>query len=187
MTNALKDDIITHVAGRERAPKSSAQRIGRLVESDSKRLICWCGSMAEQLICNQQVGGSTPFTSSILCIIYFIYGGIPEWPKGADCKSVVSDFGGPNPPSPTKIALLLKCFFSVHEVSGSFEKNNNYRSFLDNTAFLKRKAGQKNLHFCARRLEFSNCRAYSLLGSFLITTISLKLFLLNKLPFFRFA
>ena len=25
----------------------------------------WCSSMAEQLICNQQVGGSTPFTSSI--------------------------------------------------------------------------------------------------------------------------
>ena len=30
------------------------------------------------------------------------YGGIPERPKGADCKSVVTDFGGPNPPSPTK-------------------------------------------------------------------------------------
>ncbi len=27
-------------------------------------LISWCGSMAEQLICNQQVDGSTPFTSS---------------------------------------------------------------------------------------------------------------------------
>ncbi len=56
---------------------------------------CWCGSMAEQLICNQQVDGSTPFTSSIL------YGGIPERPKGADCKSVVTDFAGPNPASPT--------------------------------------------------------------------------------------
>ncbi len=31
-----------------------------------------------------------------------LYGRIPEWPKGADCKSVVSDFGGSNPPSPTK-------------------------------------------------------------------------------------
>ena len=51
--------------------------------------------MAEQLICNQQVDGSTPFTSSI-------YGSVPERPKGADCKSVVSDFGGPNPPAPTK-------------------------------------------------------------------------------------
>ena len=51
--------------------------------------------MAEQLICNQQVDGSTPFTSSSL------YGGIPERPKGADCKSVVTDFAGPNPASPT--------------------------------------------------------------------------------------
>ena len=50
--------------------------------------------MAEHLICNQAVDGSTPFTSSIL-------GGFPERPKGADCKSVVTDFGGPNPPSPT--------------------------------------------------------------------------------------
>ena len=49
--------------------------------------------MAEQLICNQQVVGSTPITSS--------NGGFPERPKGADCKSVVTDFGGPNPPSPT--------------------------------------------------------------------------------------
>ncbi len=30
------------------------------------------------------------------------YGSVPERPKGADCKSVVSDFGGPNPPAPTK-------------------------------------------------------------------------------------
>ena len=30
-----------------------------------------------------------------------IYGGIPERPKGADCKSVVTDFAGPNPASPT--------------------------------------------------------------------------------------
>ena len=34
----------------------------REVNGDGK---CWCGSMAEQLICNQQVDGSTPFTSSI--------------------------------------------------------------------------------------------------------------------------
>ena len=73
----------------------------------------WCGSMAEQLICNQQVVGSTPITSSnqrslkgqrgisdaVRCPKY---GGFPERPKGADCKSVVTDFGGPNPPSPTK-------------------------------------------------------------------------------------
>ena len=28
----------------------------------------------------------------------FISGWVPEWPKGADCKSVVTDFGGSNPP-----------------------------------------------------------------------------------------
>jgi hypothetical protein len=58
--------------------------------------------MAEQLICNQQVVGSTPITSSSAYAHQLNNGGIPEWPKGADCKSVVSDFGGPNPPSPTK-------------------------------------------------------------------------------------
>ena len=64
--------------------------------------MCWCGSMAEQLICNQQVVGSTPITSSIGFGNNRIRsGGFPERPKGADCKSVVTDFGGPNPPSPT--------------------------------------------------------------------------------------
>ena len=53
--------------------------------------------LVEQLICNQQVGGSNPSTSSTIS-----YGGIPERPNGADCKSVVTDFGGSNPPSPTK-------------------------------------------------------------------------------------
>ena len=59
--------------------------------------------MAEQLICNQQVDGSTPFTSSSIK-----YGGIPERPKGADCKSVVTDFAGPNPASPTRKKHLRK-------------------------------------------------------------------------------
>ncbi len=29
------------------------------------------------------------------------YGWVPEWPKGADCKSAVTDFGGSNPPPST--------------------------------------------------------------------------------------
>ena len=45
--------------------------------------------LAEQLICNQQVIGSSPIIGS--------YGWVPEWPKGADCKSVVDDFEGSNP------------------------------------------------------------------------------------------
>ena len=52
----------------------------------------------EQLICNQQVGGSSPSTR------------IPEWPKGTDCKSAGNAFGGSNPPSPTKLKQKLFCF-----------------------------------------------------------------------------
>ena len=54
--------------------------------------------LAEQLICNQQVIGSSP----IIGLVIIKYGGIPEWPKGADCKSVSCAFGGSNPPSPTR-------------------------------------------------------------------------------------
>ena len=47
------------------------------------------------------------------------YGEVPEWPKGADCKSVVSDFGGSNPPlSTSKKAHRKMCFFVY--VSGGF-------------------------------------------------------------------
>ena len=48
----------------------------------------------ERLICNQQVAGSSPTTSS--------RGEVPEWPKGADCKSAGVAFGGSNPPLSTK-------------------------------------------------------------------------------------
>ena len=60
--------------------------------------------LAEQLICNQQVAGSIPVTSSKLNMQC---GQVPERPKGTDCKSVVSDFGGSNPPLPTKQVLTL--------------------------------------------------------------------------------
>ena len=58
--------------------------------------------MAEQLICNQQVVGSTPITSSKPDTARAEYGRIPERPKGTDCKSAGIAFGGSNPPSPTK-------------------------------------------------------------------------------------
>ena len=45
--------------------------------------------LAEQLICNQQVIGSSPIVG--------LYGWIPERPKGADCKSVDNVFEGSNP------------------------------------------------------------------------------------------
>ena len=53
--------------------------------------------MAEQLICNQQVGGSIPSISSNT------FRGVPERPKGADCKSVSTAFDGSNPSPSTNI------------------------------------------------------------------------------------
>ncbi len=60
--------------------------------------------MAEQLICNQQVAGSNPIASSTVEEIK--KGEVPEWPKGADCKSVGSAFGGSNPPLSTITEIM---------------------------------------------------------------------------------
>ena len=82
--------------------------------------------LVEQLICNQQVGGSSPSTSSTISASE--YGRFPEWPKGADCKSVVNDFGGSNPPPPTKeesrnLCSLLFCAENKKSpYQGKFEK-----------------------------------------------------------------
>ena len=49
----------------------------------------------------------------IICILDELLGGVPEWPKGADCKSAVADFDGSNPsPSTTycNIAYFTSCF-----------------------------------------------------------------------------
>ena len=56
--------------------------------------------LAEQLICNQQVIGSSPIIGFIQFNIELYYGQIPEWPKGTDCKSAANCFGGSNPPLP---------------------------------------------------------------------------------------
>ena len=55
---------------------------------------------AEHLICNQAVAGSSPIASSgARRQDEFLHGGIPEWPKGADCKSAGL--------RPTKVRILL--------------------------------------------------------------------------------
>ena len=66
------------------------------------RLGLECAGLAqlvEQLICNQQVAGSSPITSSK----FFSLGEVPEWLKGTDCKSV---------------GLCLRRFesFSLHQI-----------------------------------------------------------------------
>ena len=82
--------------------------------------------MVERLTCNEDVAGSTPVSGSISFERYCIYlwlnyyfkiidfgfriyffdlhsadGGVPEWSKGTDCKSVGKAFGGSNPPPTT--------------------------------------------------------------------------------------
>ena len=37
-----------------------------------------------------------------------LHGRVPEWPKGADCKSVIYDFDGSNPSPPTNKALYIR-------------------------------------------------------------------------------
>ena len=76
--------------------------------------------MVEQLICNQLVGGSSPFSGSIqryvLCVLLVqlnVEGQVPERPNGADCKSAVYDFSGSNPLLPTFLLEYGFAFLSV--------------------------------------------------------------------------
>ena len=57
--------------------------------------------LVELLICNQSAGGSSPSAGSNDMSADFD-GGVPERPKGTDCKSVGDAFGGSNPPPSTK-------------------------------------------------------------------------------------
>ena len=71
---------------------SALQAEGHRFEPCRSHLFADVAQLAEQLICNQQVIGSSP--------IIGLYGRIPEWPKGTDCKSAADSFGGSNPPPP---------------------------------------------------------------------------------------
>ena len=62
---------------------------------------CWRSSTVEQLICNQQVAGSIPIASLNGNKTLIFCGEVPEWPKGADCKSAGDAYGGSNPPLST--------------------------------------------------------------------------------------
>ena len=101
----------------------------------------WRSSMVEQLICNQQVAGSSPIASSVelrqaiawaqagsarrspsregletLSGFPKIIGRVPEWPKGTDCKSVVSDFEGSNPSPSTSAGRSVGRFAGVAQL-----------------------------------------------------------------------
>ena len=74
--------------------------------------------LAEQLICNQQVAGSSPITSSIENSIKLLRGWVPERPKGADCKSAVTDFDGSNP-SPSTTFFIFAGMAELADAHGS--------------------------------------------------------------------
>ena len=64
----------------------------------------WRSSMVEQLICNQQVAGSSPIASSVENDLNSSLGRVPERSKGTDCKSVATGFEGSNPSPSTAAA-----------------------------------------------------------------------------------
>ena len=89
-----------HVGGRGFEPLPGRTFIRRFYQDGCAGV----AQLAERLICNQQVAGSSPIASSILLANQrntTSHGRVPEWPKGADCKSAVTDFGGSNPPPST--------------------------------------------------------------------------------------
>ena len=109
--------------------------------------------MVEQLICNQQVGGSSPSTSSISLIKY---GRFPEWPKGTDCKSVVYDFGGSNPPPPTKkkqIPFRYLFLFACGGFESRLLTKRRWR-FVTGVAFPQESESTTSQHFTYTAVPF---------------------------------
>src|SRR4051812_18985919 len=74
----------------------------------------WRSSMVEQLICNQQVAGSSPIASSVASSSL---GRVPERSKGTDCKSVATGFEGSNP-SPSTVAMTGEMIGTTFESAG---------------------------------------------------------------------
>ena len=78
-----------------------------VVGSSPIRVVFWGVSSAGRASA-LQAGGHRfePYTP------HFNLGGIPEWPKGTDCKSAGTAFGGSNPPSPiTNLMFGIELYF----------------------------------------------------------------------------
>src|SRR5919202_6441487 len=108
---------------------SESRRLGRADKRSPKGAACGAppaaarpgSSEVEQPPCKRPVGGSNPFPGSCFGPLWFVEksaafativgrsaecgggvaGGVPERPKGADCKSAGFAYGGSNPPAPT--------------------------------------------------------------------------------------
>ena len=53
------------------------------------------------------------------------YGRVPEWPKGADCKSAVTDFDGSNPSPPT-----IFFFAGMAELADALDSGSSESNFM---------------------------------------------------------
>ena len=131
--------------------------------------------LVEQLICNQQVGGSSPSTSSnfpagkmrkrlwMAAGKRTEYGGIPEWPKGTDCKSAGTAFGGSNPPSPSEMKKApTGAFFispkvdskgaAMNDVPGAANRSTSPHPFASavRLTFAQRRKSPKSGYNCFR-------------------------------------
>ena len=84
-------------------------------------------SWPEQLICNQQAGGSNPFTGSIFCSAYlfqiyqrqtrFLCGEVGERSNPGDCKSPAYGFEGSNPSLTTIFMMREQLSWLEHQPS----------------------------------------------------------------------
>ena len=83
---------------------------------------------------NHDVTGSSPVWGAIF-FAYFYHGGIPERPKGTDCKSVGTAFEGSNP-SPSILYIRqsvdnLQAGFLLY-INISMRKTHNFKNYVPN-------------------------------------------------------
>ena len=77
--------------------------------------------LVEQLICNQQVGGSNPPVGSVFADL----GRYPSGQRGQTVNLLAHAFAGSNPALPTDPHGALRCFFKVEKQwTGSLEANH---------------------------------------------------------------
>ena len=86
------------------------------------------------------------------------YGRVPEWPKGADCKSVASCFSGSNPLSPTKQKRHpIGCLFCLVRATGSnfFARQKSSSQRLGRRVSLSRPRSRQHEGFVGHRSQRS--------------------------------
>jgi hypothetical protein len=91
-------------AGAEKGSGKSGKIWGRSNETTGAGV----AQSVEQLICNQQVTGSSPIASSAPKSLRYMKksGRVPERSKGTDCKSVATGFEGSNPSPSTEARCI---------------------------------------------------------------------------------